>query len=742
MITENTNKESDPMNMPQQKSSHINQAFYSFITEEVLPLSSLDPIKFWDDFNLLIRKLSPLNQSLLQTRNKLQSQIDEWHIAHKEGGFNQLAYQEFLKDIGYIVDEGDDFTIEVTNVDAEIATMAGPQLVVPINNARFALNAANARWGSLYDALYGTDVIAHETGLKVSKKHNEARGNRVIAYAKGFLDQVFPLSNGSHHNVTSYLVYYHHLLALFPDGSTTGLKNSQQFVALTGSKNEPTSILLSNNGLHIEIQIDRNGTNGALDFAGIQDIKVEAALTTIMDFEDSVATVDADDKVLAYRNWLGLIKGNLKASFNKNGEHLTRCLDNDKVFTLTDGEEYRLPGRALLLARNVGHLMDTELMQDEQDCYAPEGIVDAVVTALIASIDLQSEPSSNIRNSRTGSIYIVKPKMHGPEEVNFTCLLFNAVEDMLNLERNTIKLGIMDEERRTTVNLKECIRVAKHRVVFINTGFLDRTGDEIHTSMQAGAFLPKAQIKEQPWIAAYEDRNVDIGLACGFQGKAQIGKGMWAMPDEMKKMMEEKIAHPKAGASTAWVPSPTAAILHALHYHQVDVIEVQNKLKMRESASLADILTIPIYKNNEGQNKQNLSTDEIEKELENNIQGILGYVVRWIELGIGCSKVPDINHIGLMEDRATLRISSQHIANWLRHNICSQSQVSEILKRMAMVVDHQNSSTDGYIPMAENIDQSMAFQAASELIFAGIEQPNGYTEPLLHHYRKLVKNQS
>ncbi len=730
------------MNMPQQKSCQINQQFYSFISEEVLPLSSLDPVKFWDDFNNLLRNLTPTNQDLLQTRNILQSQIDEWHIAHKEHGFNQQAYQKFLQDIGYLVPEGDDFTIETTNVDAEISTLAGPQLVVPITNARFALNAANARWGSLYDALYGTDVIAQETGLKVGKKYNEARGNRVIAYAKGFLDQNFPLAKGSHHNVTSYLVYYHHLLAMFPDGSTAGLKNSHQLVALSGSKNEPTSIVLANNGLHVEIQIDRKGSNGAKDFAGVQDIQIEAALTTIMDFEDSVATVDAEDKIAAYRNWLGLMQGTLQATFSKAGQLKTRSMEIDKVFTSKDGGEYRLPGRALLLARNVGHLMDTELMQDEQGYFAPEGIVDAVVTALIGSIDLQSDNNSGIRNSRTGSIYIVKPKMHGPAEVAFTCQLFSAVEDMLSLERNTIKLGIMDEERRTTVNLKECIRAAKQRIVFINTGFLDRTGDEIHTSMQAGPFLPKAQIKEQPWITAYEDRNVDIGLKCGFQGKAQIGKGMWAMPDEMKTMMQQKIAHPQAGANTAWVPSPTAATLHALHYHQVDVKAVQNELKQRKLASLTDILTIPLLEGKELICKNNLTAMDIDRELENNVQGILGYVVRWIELGIGCSKVPDINHIQLMEDRATLRISSQHIANWLLHNICSQAQVNEVLQRMAAVVDQQNQATEGYLPMAPEFDKSIAFQAATQLIFTGIDQPSGYTEPLLHHYRQQVKNQS
>jgi len=716
------------MNMPQQKKCQINQEFYSFINEEVLPLSSLDPVKFWDDFTKLIRDLTPVNQELLKTRALMQSQIDKWHESHKTSGFDQSSYQKFLTEIGYLVEEGEDFEIETANIDKEISTIAGPQLVVPISNARFALNAANARWGSLYDALYGSDVIAHDVGLKSGNKHNIARGNRVIAYTKGFLDDVFPLAKGSHHNVTSYLVYYHHLLALFPDGSTSGLQTPKQLVALSGSKNEPTSIILANNGLHVEIMIDRKGSNGANDFAGVQDIFVESAISTIMDFEDSVAAVDAEDKVAAYRNWFGLMRGTLEASFTKNGETLSRVMNKDRKYTTKNGDQFTVPGRALL---------DTELMQDEEGYYAPEGIVDAVVTALIASLDLQLDESAQIRNSKTGSIYIVKPKMHGPEEVKFTCTLFSAVEDMLGLERNTIKMGIMDEERRTTVNLKECIREAKERIFFINTGFLDRTGDEIHTSMQAGPFLPKAQIKNEPWIKAYEDWNVDIGLSCGFQGKAQIGKGMWAMPEEMKQMMQEKIGHPKAGANTAWVPSPTAATLHALHYHQVDVAAVQNELKQRQTAKLKDILTIPLLKSG-----QKPSEQEVEQELENNIQGILGYVVRWVELGIGCSKVPDINHIELMEDRATLRISSQHIANWLHHDICSETQVKATLERMASVVDQQNKATPGYTPMAPDFDQSLAYKAATDLIFSGMEQPSGYTEPLLHEYRKMVKDAS
>ncbi|PCJ49418.1 MAG: malate synthase G [Gammaproteobacteria bacterium] len=720
------------MNMAQQKTFQINQRFYNFINDQVLSEVSLNQTKFWDDFIQLVRGLTPANQRLLQTRSTLQSQLNTWHETHKESGYKLSSYEKFLTEIGYIVDQGEDFVIETENLDREITSLSGPQLVVPVNNARFALNAANARWGSLYDALYGTDVIAQETGLKTGKKYNKARGNRVIAYAKGFLDKVFPLTKGTHHNVSSYLVYYQHLLVLFPDGSTSGLKKPGQFAALSGSKNDPTSILLVNNGLHLEIKIDRKGSNGSIDFAGVQDILIESATSSIMDFEDSVSTVDGEDKISAYKNWLGLMKGDLQSSFIKEGEKICRTLEHDKRFTTQDGEQYRLPGRALLLVRNVGHLMDTELMQDEQGYNAPEGIVDAVVTALIASIDLQKNRLSNIQNSKSGSIYIVKPKMHGPEEVEFTCTLFSRVEKMLGLDENTIKLGIMDEERRATLNLKACIRAAKERIFFINTGFLDRTGDEIHSGMQAGAFLPKAEIKQQAWIAAYEDRNVDIGLACGFQGRAQIGKGMWAMPDEMKQMMDEKINHPLSGASTAWVPSPTAATLHALHYHFVKVTDVQEQLKSRSQAKLTDLLSIALLEND-------LPQEVIEKELENNIQGILGYVVRWVELGIGCSKVPDINHIGLMEDRATLRISSQHIANWLLHGICTRAQVEETLQRMAKVVDKQNESTEAYQTMVGNLEQSLAFQAASELIFKAIEQPSGYTEPLLHHYRLEAK---
>lgn len=720
------------MNMPQQKNGLINQEFYTFINEEVLPLHHLHPGKFWDDFIQLIEDLAPVNRQLLLTRQTLQNQIDDWHLRHQGQPFEAAAYQSFLHEIGYIIEQGDDFCIETQNVDDEIATIAGPQLVVPAKNARFALNAANARWGSLYDALYGSDVIPKSNGLKPGNTHNPARAKHVIAYAKDFLDQAFPLTNGSHHDVTSYVVYFQHLMAFFPDGSNSGLKQPGQFVALSGHKSEPETIVLKNNGLHVEIQFDRNGFNGATDIANIDDILLEAAVSTIIDCEDSVAAVDSEDKIEVYRNWLGLMQGNLQARFEKDAKTCVRKMNKDKLFTAPDGEDYWLHGRSLLLVRNVGHLMESDFIQQSNGEFAPEGIVDAVVTSLIGALDLPKK--QGIRNSRTGSIYIVKPKMHGPEEVMFSCQLFTRVEAMLGLAPNTIKIGIMDEERRTSVNLKECIRMAKQRLVFINTGFLDRTGDEIHTSMQAGAFLPKGSLKSEPWIKAYENRNVDIGLQCGLQGKAQIGKGMWAMPDEMQQMMEQKINHPLAGATTAWVPSPTAAVLHAMHYHQVNVTDVQNRLKQRNESPLSDLLTIPLLTKDAV-----LSTHEVEQELENNIQGLLGYVVRWIDAGVGCSKVPDINNIGLMEDRATLRISSQHIANWLHHGICTEQQVMQIMVCMAEVVDQQNSGVAGYQPMAEDLDNNLAFKAAKALIFEGLQQPSGYTEPLLHKYRCLAK---
>lgn len=726
------------MTIPQLKNnSVIHPGFSHFINEEVLPLHAIDAAKFWRDLDQLIADLAPINRQLLATRDEMQQQIDQWHLARKGQAMDIAAYEAFLRDIGYLVEEGDDFTVTTDNVDAEIATLAGPQLVVPVKNARFALNAANARWGSLYDAFYGTDVIAKTAGLETHKGYNPERGEQVIAKAKEFLDEVFPLETGSHKDVTSYVVYYHHLLAFFDDAHQSGLKQPSQLVAVNGQRSDPEAILLKNNGLHVEIQFDRNGKNGAKDKANINDILIESALSTIMDCEDSVAAVDAEDKIEIYRNWLGLMQGTLQASFEKDGQTQTRRMNPDRIFTDLDNQEYRLHGRSLLLVRNVGHLMECDLMQDALGNFVPEGIMDAVVTTLIAALDLQGEEGmtrSRIRNSRTGSIYIVKPKMHGPDEVAFSCQLFARVEQMLGLPENTIKIGIMDEERRTTLNLKECIRQAKSRVFFINTGFLDRTGDEIHTSMQAGPFLPKDQIKQQPWIQAYENRNVDIGLRCGLPGKAQIGKGMWAMPDEMAAMMTAKIAHPKAGANTAWVPSPTAATLHALHYHQVDVFEMQARIKHRPQAGLTDLLTIATIPSN-----LTLSDQVIEREIENNVQGLLGYVVRWVEAGVGCSKVPDINNVGLMEDRATLRISSQHLANWLLHGLCSKAQIEEVMLRMAKVVDEQNSRTEGYRPMTANLGASLAFKAAQDLIFKGVIQPNGYTEPLLHAYRMQVK---
>ncbi|MEL0630668.1 malate synthase G [Psychromonas aquatilis] len=729
------------MNLPQEKQCLINPEFYQFINNEVLPKTSLNNDNFWADLNNLINDFSHSNTVLLNTRQQMQNKINQWHLEHPQSSdfspqASQAAYREFLQSIGYLTPMVDDFTIETENVDPEISTMAGPQLVVPVSNARFALNAANARWGSLYDAFYGTDIIDNSGELSNTKAFNPQRGQAVIDNAKDFLDEQFPLNSGSHHDVTSYLVYYQHLLAFFADGSECGLKDPCQFVAFDGSKNSPTYLLLKNNGLHVGLHIDRTGKIGATDNAGIDDIQMESALTTIMDFEDSVSTVDSNDKVEAYRNWLGLMRGDLEVTFTKDNQAVQRKLNYDRNFTAKSGGAYRVPGRSVLLVRNVGHLMGTDLIQDIDGNNAPEGIIDGVVTALIGSLDLQKSEHDCFRNSRSGSIYIVKPKLHGPEEVRFTCDLFSRIELMLNLPKDTLKLGIMDEERRTTVNLKQCIYEAKSRVVFINTGFLDRTGDEIHTSMLAGAFYPKSGIKNEPWINAYENNNVEIGLRCGFSGKAQIGKGMWAMPDEMKQMMKDKIAHPKSGANTAWVPSPTAATLHALHYHRVNVFEQQNTILTRTPASLDSILTMPIMPAD-----MTLTAEQIETELNNNVQGILGYVVRWIEMGIGCSKVPDINDIGLMEDRATLRISSQHISNWLMHNVCTQQQVNQVMERMAKVVDKQNEGVTGYQNMSPNTEKSLAFQAAKALILEGHKQPNGYTEPLLHEYRLLAKQQ-
>ncbi|PKF77217.1 malate synthase G [Vibrio sp. vnigr-6D03] len=721
------------MSLPKTKECHFHQGFYEFINQEVLPLTDLEPNEFWENVARLVSDLTPRNQALLAKRHQLQTQIDQFHRENRS--FSQNQYQSFLEEIGYLEEEGPDFQIETRNVDEEIASIAGPQLVVPIRNARFALNAANARWGSLYDALYGTDVISQNgAGMNVGKKYNQARGKKVIAFAKDFLDEVFPLNEGSHHDVESYTVYFKNLLAFFPDGTQAGLKHPGQFVAASDLDREPTSIILRNNGLHIEMIINSCGTIGSQDLAGIDDIQIESAMSTIMDFEDSIAAVDGDDKVEAYTNWLGLVTGSLKSEFTKNGKTLTRKLSDDKVYTGRNGDDYTLHGRSLLMIRNVGHLMGIDLMTDQEGNEVPEGIMDAIVTSLIGSIAIKNSSACRVSNSRTGSIYIVKPKMHGPEEVAFSCELFSRVESMLGLAPNTLKIGIMDEERRTSLNLKECIRQAKNRVVFINTGFLDRTGDEIHTSMEAGPFLPKGEIKNQPWIAAYEQNNVAVGLACGFSGKAQIGKGMWAMPDEMAEMMKQKVAHPLSGATTAWVPSPTAATLHALHYHQVNVFECQKALEIDAGSLKNNMLKIALMPQ-----ETNLTAKDIEQELENNIQGILGYVVRWVEMGVGCSKVPDINNVGLMEDRATLRISSQHIANWLAHKVCKKEQVESILARMAKVVDDQNEGESGYKPMTPDIESSTAYQAARALIFKGAAQPSGYTEPLLHEYRKQAK---